>query len=78
MLMQNEVQLGKCREKTALFDKYQYAARRHAEALEMLQAKMGTTSRAEYDLLYDAAEGLRKDARVAQRDLEKHISEHGC
>ena len=76
--MQDEIQPGKCREKTALFDKYQYATRRHAEALERLQAEMGTTARAEYDLLYDVAEGLRKDARAAQRDLERHIAEHGC
>jgi hypothetical protein len=78
MPMRDEVQPGKCREKLALFDKYQYAARRHAEALERLQAEMGTTARAEYDILYDAAEGLRKDARAAQRELEQHIAEHGC
>jgi hypothetical protein len=78
MPMQDEVQRGKCREKTALFDKYQYAARSYAEALERLQSEMGRTARAEYDLLYDAAEGLRKEVRAAQRELEKHITEHGC
>jgi hypothetical protein len=78
MPMQDEVQRGKCREKVALFDKYQRATRRHAEAVETLQSKTGTTLRTEYDVLYDAAEGLRKDARAAQRDLERHVAEHGC
>jgi hypothetical protein len=76
--MRDEVEPGKCREKMVLFDKYQLATRRHAEALERLQTKTGTTSRAEYDVLYDEAEGLRKDARAAQRDFERHIAEHGC
>ena len=68
----------KCREKIALFGKYQQATRRHAEALELLQKKTGTTSRDEYSLLYDEAETLRQDARAAQRDLERHIAEHNC
>jgi len=76
--MQGGATRHKCAEKAALLDEYQQATRRHAEALEKLQIKTGTTPRAEYDLLYDAAEGLRKDARAAQRALEKHISEHGC
>jgi hypothetical protein len=62
----------------ALFDNCQQAMRRHAEFLSTLQTKMGTTSRTEYDLLYEMAEALRKDARAAQRDLESHIAEHGC
>jgi hypothetical protein len=78
MPMQGEVQPEKCREKMVLFDNYQLATRRHAEALKRLQTKTGTTSRAEYDRLYEAAESLRKDARGAQRDLERHVAEHGC
>jgi hypothetical protein len=76
--MRDEAELGKCREKMVLFDKYQLATRRHAEALDSLQKKTGTTSKDEYDRLYEAAETLRKDARSAQRDLERHVAEHEC
>jgi hypothetical protein len=67
-----------CPQKAALLDEYQQATRRHAVDLEKLQMKTGTTSRAEYQILYDAAEALRNDARAAQRALETHIAEHGC
>jgi hypothetical protein len=76
--MHGKVEQGKCREKLVLFDKYQLATRHHAEALDSLQKKTGTTSREEYDRLYEAAETFRTDARAAQRDLERHIAEHGC
>ena len=76
--MQGTAKPGTCREKMELFDKYQQATRLHAESLETLRTKIGTTSRAEYELLYDAAESLRKDARTAQRDFERHVAEHGC
>jgi hypothetical protein len=57
-----------CPEKMKLFDAYQKATRAHSEAVARLHRTMGTSSKADYEVLYRMTEALRTDA----------VAKHGC
>ncbi len=67
-----------CSDKIRLFELFQAATGAHAEAVAQLHGVIGTSSKADYDILYRKAERLRLDALTAQADLQSHVAEHNC
>ena len=67
-----------CEQKAILLDAYDQATLRHSHALQRLRSVMGKVSKATYQALYRDAEILRKEAQVAQAELETHVTAHQC
>ncbi len=67
-----------CSERIKLFDAYQKATRAYSEAVARLHQAIGTSSKADYDVLYHKAEALRMDAVEAQNTLNVHVAKHSC
>jgi hypothetical protein len=73
-----ELTPAECGEKAALLGAHQEAVKRHSQAVAELRRNMGTSSRAEYESQFRITEALRMDAEKAQKDLERHVADHGC
>jgi hypothetical protein len=67
-----------CQEKKEFFDAYRNATRAHSESIAHLQKKMGTSSKADYDAMYQRAEALRIKAAEAKDALDNHVAGHEC
>jgi len=72
------LKLEECPEKLRLLDVYQTVLRAHSEAVAQLYRAIGTTTKAEYNLLSQKAEELRLAASRAEQDLTDHVVDHGC
>ena len=67
-----------CDEKRRLLRGYQEATRIYSDAVTELNARIGCSSRAEYEGLRRAVEDERKNSAVALKTLDDHVGDHGC
>jgi hypothetical protein len=67
-----------CRQKLALLNAYEEAARLYSEGLTRIKSQIAILPQTEYDAAYRSVEILRMDARIAQENLDQHVSSHGC
>jgi hypothetical protein len=68
----------RCPEKRLLLDGYKIATEVYGHSVRQLHAKMGTTDWSAYDDLQKIAEDACKQSKLAHRELEAHIWDHGC
>ena len=67
-----------CPEKRRLLVLYQQATEVYSQAVSELTRRIGTTSKIQYDELYQISVEAELTARTARKRLEAHIAEHGC
>jgi hypothetical protein len=67
-----------CDEKKRLLRGYQEAPRVYSDAVTELNARIGCSSRAEYEGLRRAVEDERKNSAVALKTLDDHVADHDC
>jgi len=67
-----------CDEKKRLLRGYQEVTRVYSDAVTELNARIGCSSRAEYESLRRAVEDARKNSTVARKTLDDHITDHDC
>jgi len=65
-------------EKKRLLRGYQEATRIYSDAVTELNARIGCSSRTEYDGLRRAVEDARKNSAVALKTLHDHVADHDC
>jgi len=67
-----------CDEKKKLLRGYQEATRIYSDAMTELNARIGCSSRAEYEGLPRAVEDARKNSTIALKTLHDHVADHDC
>ena len=67
-----------CEDKERLLRAYTFAASDYSRAVQVLQRRLGTISREEYQKLRTFAETTRELAEQTRLALERHCAEHGC
>jgi len=67
-----------CDEKKRLLGGYQEGTRVYSDAVTELNARIGCSSRAEYEGFRSAVEDARKNSTVALKTLDDHVGDHGC
>jgi hypothetical protein len=67
-----------CPEKTRLLNEYSEATQKFSESVSVLQTRMGTVPKNEYDRLVRLSETHRVRSEQARLDMERHIADHGC
>ena len=67
-----------CDEKKRLLRGHQKATRVYSDAVTELNARIGRSSRAEYEGLRRAVEDARKNSTVALKTLDDHVADHDC
>lgn len=67
-----------CGEKKRLLRGYQEATCIYSDAVAELNARIGRSSRAEYEGLRRAVEDARKNSTVALKTLDDHVADHDC
>jgi hypothetical protein len=67
-----------CAEKGLLLEAYRAATAAFSDQLTMLNEKIGTSSKAEYEALRRSVDGARVKSEEARLALERHVGEHGC
>jgi hypothetical protein len=67
-----------CIEKRRLVDSYQQATANFSRQLTILNERLGTSPRDEYDSLRRAVDAERVRSEQARLALEQHVADHGC
>ena len=67
-----------CIEKRRLVETYQQATARFSKQLTILNGRLGTSPRDEYDELRSAVDTERVRSEQARLALEQHVADHGC
>ena len=67
-----------CVEKATLLQEYESATHAYSEAMNHLQAKLGTSSKSEYKRLFQASEDARAKSEAARVRLLDHTRDHKC
>ena len=67
-----------CPVKERLIQKYNDATKNYSRALNTLRAKMGTSSKPQYQQMLQESEEARERSEQARLALQRHVSEHGC
>lgn len=67
-----------CPEKKRLTAEYQGATETFSQSVSDLHAKMGVSSKEEYERLQRVSEEWRVYSEQARLALEQHIAAHGC
>jgi hypothetical protein len=67
-----------CATKDSLLRKYHYATGDYSRAMEVLDVKLGTLKKLDYQTIRQAAEDYRKLSDEARDELDRHMAEHGC
>ena len=67
-----------CRDRARLQKSYAECERAFAAARQDLQAKIGFSSKDEYNTLREAVNVAWEAVHVARAALDDHIREHGC
>jgi hypothetical protein len=67
-----------CEEKKRLLLEYDAATQAYFRTMSDLRAKMGTSPKALYDLLFEATESARSRSELARTALLQHIRVHNC
>ena len=67
-----------CIEKRRLVENYQQATARFSKQLTILNERLGTSPRDEYDELRRAVDTERVRSEQARLALEQHVADHGC
>ena len=67
-----------CIEKRRLVETYQQATARFSRQLTILNERLGTSPRDEYDELRRAVDSERVRSEQARLALEQHVADHGC
>jgi hypothetical protein len=72
------VSVTDCPEKTRLLNEYSEATQQFSESVAVLQARMGTAPKDEYNRLLRLSEANRVKSEQARLNMERHVVEHGC
>jgi hypothetical protein len=72
------VMIMSCPEKETLAKNYEATTAKFSEAVRQLRDRIGTSTRAEYELLQRASDEARLKSEQARLALEQHIAAHGC
>lgn len=67
-----------CEAKRRLLDDYQAATEAFSRGLTVLNDRIGTSSRDEYDRLRRAVDDARLKSEEARLVLERHVADHAC
>ena len=67
-----------CEAKRTLLQKYDAATAAFAAAVSLLNEKIGTSSREEYEELRRAVDAARVKSEQGRLALEAHVAQHGC
>jgi len=67
-----------CIEKRRLVETYQQATASFSRQLTILNERLGTSPRDEYDSLRRAVDTERVRSEQARLALEQHVADHGC
>jgi hypothetical protein len=67
-----------CDDKARLVDEYARATAKLLDAIKLLQSKMGTSPKDEYERLDRAANEDRVRSETARLALETHVAAHRC
>lgn len=67
-----------CEEKERLLRIYSFAISDYSRAVQVLQRRLGTISKEEYQKLRTFTEKTRELAEQTRLALERHCAEHGC
>ena len=67
-----------CIEKRRLVETYQQATARFSKQLTILNERLGTSPRDEYDELRRAVDTERMRSEQARLALEQHVADRGC
>lgn len=67
-----------CEEKARPVVDYEAKTARFSRAVTVLQSKMATSLKEEYDRLQRLVDEARVESEGPRLALESHISEHGC
>ena len=67
-----------CEEKARLLRVYSFATSDYSRAVQVLQRRLGTISKEEYQKLRAFTETTRELTEQTRLALEQHCAEHGC
>jgi hypothetical protein len=67
-----------CGTKRQLFADYESKAALYAAAVTALNARIGTSSKSEYEAMRRSIDEARVNAEEVRLKLERHTAEHGC
>jgi hypothetical protein len=67
-----------CSEKVRLTRDYDAATTKFSEAVNQLQLRLGTSTRAEYESLQRISVESRAKSEEARLSLERHMADHNC
>lgn len=67
-----------CEEKERLLRIYSFASSDYSRAVQVLQRRLGTISKEEYQKLREFTEKTRELTEQSRLALEQHCAAHGC
>jgi hypothetical protein len=70
--------LAECVDKSRLMDRYSAAINEFSRCAGIVNTRMGTMHKGDYDRLSQAMNDARNTSEACHRALIAHIAEHGC
>jgi len=67
-----------CQEKNDLLRKYHEQVQEYSRGVTRLRDHVRAIPHVEFMLLWELADRIRKRCAATQRDLNRHVHEHGC
>ena len=77
-MAQQETRLPECAKKSRLMDQYSAAIAEFSRAANVVNTRMGTMYKGDYERLTKALDVAGALSDKAHRELLAHIAEHGC